>query len=115
MWGKDAKCGDGAEAERVEIAKAEGNAPDVTGIFACTKRGDCGTQMCCTGALGPDRTFCANQCDLANNQIVCDKDADCASLDAAYCNGVRCTKCRQPDAERSTGLPPWMKFCVMAE
>jgi hypothetical protein len=115
IWGKDAKCGDGADAERIETAKADGGAADDTGIYASTKRTDCRTQMCCTGALGPDRTFCANQCDLANNQIVCDRDTDCASVNAAYCSGASCAKCRKPEAERSSGLPPWMKFCAMGE
>jgi hypothetical protein len=91
---------------------ASGEATDVTAIYVCTKRLDCGVQQCCTRALGPDRTFCANQCDLTNHQIVCDKDADCAALDAAHCPGASCTKCRKPQGEQSGKLPPWMKFCT---
>jgi len=115
LWGKNATCGNDDDRSRIDAAHADGGATDVTGVYVCTKRADCGTQMCCTGALGPDRTFCSNQCDLANNQIVCDRDTDCASLNAAYCPGASCAKCTKPDEERRSALPPWMKFCAMAE
>ena len=103
LWGKSSKCGDGEDAARVETAKAEGAATDVTGIFACTKRSDCGTQQCCTGALGPQRTFCANRCDLANNLVVCEKDVDCASVNAAYCPGRAARSVASSRAGRAGG------------
>ncbi len=86
------------------------------GVLGCTRAADCGVQRCCTGGLGPSRTYCANECDAANNQVICDSAADCAHLKAFYCAGaagcvVECK--RDPsDAALTKSTPPWTKICT---
>lgn len=116
IWGKEAKCGDSTAASAADESLMSGEQPSVTGVFICTRRADCGTLQCCSSALGPQRTFCANQCDSANSHVICDKDSDCRSLSEVYCPGRSCATCRPAEDERMrAALPPWMKLCVMAD
>ncbi len=115
VWGKEPTCATAEEAQAANGKRESGEAPDVTGVYECTQGRDCGTLHCCTGALGPSVTYCANQCDLANTRTVCDKDADCRALETAFCPDRKCARCKRPPEDEQGGLPPWMKFCELAE
>jgi len=68
--------------------------------------------------MGPSRTRCSNECDAANNGVICDTVADCAHLKPFYCMGDEsCRMACVRDPENETLLkatPPWTKVCVKA-
>jgi len=89
----------------------------VSGIYACTKPSDCGTQRCCTSmGLGEKQTTCMNQCDLGNSMMLCETAADCGALERDHCHGDaacrRSIRCASPATDKPGGVPPWMKVCT---
>jgi len=89
---------------------------NVSGIYACTKPSDCGTQRCCTSmGLGEKQTTCMNNCDLGNSMMLCETVADCAALGRDHCHGdascLRSVRCAPPETDKPGGVPAWTKVC----
>jgi hypothetical protein len=115
LWGDERKCLTEAETR----ARPSADMVSEEGILGCTRASDCNGQRCCTSSLGPSNTFCSNECDSANNQVICDTVADCVHLKPLYCMGDETCKmaCRRDPANEQLLLvtPPWTNVCGRAE
>jgi len=114
-WSSAPACVDEAAAvsDADALLNLRGN---VSGIYACTKPSDCGTQRCCTSmGLGEKQTTCMNNCDLGNSMMLCETVADCAALGRDHCHGdascLRSVRCAPPETDKPGGVPAWMKVC----
>src|SRR5262249_202391 len=77
--GKQLPC-----VSKKEAASIKGS--DDIGVPPCTVPADCGSgKQCCTGgAIGAKLTYCQNNCDLNNTQLVCANEGDCGPVRKAF-------------------------------
>lgn len=116
VWSGAPACVAEAVATAVARGLLEGDR-NVSGVYACTRPSDCGSERCCTSmGLGERQTACANNCDLGNTMLLCETVADCALLVGEHCRGdASCrqsVRCGPPEIERLNSVPPWMKICT---
>lgn len=95
----------GAAACAREVADSASE-PSTTAVrMSCTATRDCGAGLrCCTNALG-NNTSCRVNCDAANNQELCERDADCPA------GGSTKLRCAPPSADEPAHFPRWVRFC----
>ncbi|HYQ42868.1 MAG TPA: hypothetical protein VER11_12895 [Polyangiaceae bacterium] len=74
-------------------------------LLSCTSSRDCGVGLqCCSNAIGSESS-CRVGCDLANNQQLCERDADCAS------GGAQKFVCLPAEQQNPGHFPPWVRVC----
>ena len=117
-WSGSAECVSKSVAFAAEGALDSGGR--VTGLYRCTKRSDCGTQLCCTSTgIGVAETFCMHTCDSGGTMTVCDSMADCGQYSSERCGAdAACRKrvrCAPLHPEPNGPPPPWMKLCLVDE
>ena len=69
-------CGDCMSEGDAQQAKAQGKSCCPT--KKCKTRGDCGSQVCCVGAMGDG--VCRGSCDIGNTNQTCSSDAECPTM-----------------------------------
>ena len=100
VWAKGAAS---CTLEPTGPSEGEPSSTDVR--MSCSSKRDCGDGLrCCTNALG-NSTSCRVNCDYANNQELCEHDADCPT------GGSSMLRCLPANFGESPRFPAWIRFC----